>query len=248
MNTAALARRAAHDIAAPHEERAAGRHIDTAAAGISCFSCAGASGDGAAIYHLCAGSVLLPQTGGFRHAELIDRIGLAVHQREGGTVFHPDNAAAANQLQHIAVQVKGDLARDDNGGGYDKIRSALSRLGLQIIRAVGEGQLPADAILCQRGARRLGYFFLGKPDGALLLGVIIRQGAAVLQKLTAEIQVLLIWQSTVLILNFLLDIIDAVAAFHLQGQRFLPAQGAAIHINWHGMGGGEQHGQGQQYG
>ena len=89
MNTAALARRAAHDIAAPHEERAAFPHIDTAAV------FAVAAGDGAAIYHLCAGSVLLPQTGGFRHAELIDRIGLAVHQREGGTVFHPDNAAAA---------------------------------------------------------------------------------------------------------------------------------------------------------
>ena len=95
INTAALARRAAHDIAAPHEERAAFPHIDTTAAGISCFSCAGAAGDGAALYHLCAGSVLLPQTGGFRHTELIDRIGLAVHQREGGTVFHPDNAAAA---------------------------------------------------------------------------------------------------------------------------------------------------------
>ena len=95
IDTAALARRTAHNIAAPHEERAAFPHIDTAAAGISCFSCAGAAGDGAAIYHLCAGSVLLPQTGGFRHAELIDRIGLAVHQREGGTVFHPDNAAAA---------------------------------------------------------------------------------------------------------------------------------------------------------
>ena len=95
MNTAALTGRTAHDIAAPHEERAAFPHIDTAAAGISCFSCAGAAGEGAALYHLCAGSVLLPQTGGFRHTELIDRIGLAVHQREGGTVFHPDNAAAA---------------------------------------------------------------------------------------------------------------------------------------------------------
>ena len=95
INTAALTGRAAHDIAAPHEERAVFPHIDTTAAGISCFSCAGAAGDGAALYHLCAGSVLLPQTGGFRHTELIDRIGLAVHQREGGTVFHPDNAAAA---------------------------------------------------------------------------------------------------------------------------------------------------------
>ena len=95
INTAALTGRAAHDIAAAHEEGAVFPHIDTTAAGISCFSCAGAAGDGAALYHLCAGSVLLPQTGGFRHTELIDRIGLAVHQREGGTVFHPDNAAAA---------------------------------------------------------------------------------------------------------------------------------------------------------
>ena len=88
----------------------------------------------------------------------------------------------------------------------------------------------------------------GQLQGAFLLDIIIRQGTAVRQKLAVEIQVLLIWQSTVLILDLLLDIIDAVAAFHLQGQRFLPARGAAIHINWNGMGGGEQHGQGQQYG
>ena len=85
-------------------------------------------------------------------------------------------------------------------------------------------------------------------QGAFLLDIIICQSTAVLQKLAAEIQVLLIRRSAFLILDFLLDIIDAVAAFHLQGQPFLPAQGAAIHINWHGMGGGEQHGQGQQYG
>ena len=85
-------------------------------------------------------------------------------------------------------------------------------------------------------------------QGAFLLDIIIRQSAAVLQKSAAEIQVLLIRRSTFLILDLLLDIIDAVAAFHLQGQRVFPAQGAAIHINWHGMGGGEQHGQGQQYG
>ena len=85
-------------------------------------------------------------------------------------------------------------------------------------------------------------------QGAFLLDIIICQSTAVLQKLAAEIQVLLIRCDTVLALDLLLDIIDAVAAFHLQGQRFLPAQGVAIHINWHGMGGGEQHGQGQQYG
>ena len=80
------------------------------------------------------------------------------------------------------------------------------------------------------------------------MDIVIRQGAAVLQKLAAEIQVLLIWQSTVLILDLLLDIINAVAAFYLQHQRLLPPKVVAIHINWHGMGGGEQHSQGQQYG
>ena len=88
----------------------------------------------------------------------------------------------------------------------------------------------------------------GQLQGAFLLDIIICQSTAVLQKLAAEIQVLLIRCDTVLALDLLLDIIDAVAAFYLQGQPFLPAQGSAIHINWHGMGGGEQHGQGQQYG
>ena len=84
-------------------------------------------------------------------------------------------------------------------------------------------------------------------QGAFLLDIIICQSAAVLQKSAAKIQAFPIYRNTH-VLDLLLDIIDAVAAFHLQGQRFLPAQGAAIHITWHGMGGGEQHGQGQQYG
>ena len=84
-------------------------------------------------------------------------------------------------------------------------------------------------------------------QGAFFLDIIIRQRTAVLQKSAAKIQAFPIYRNT-RVLDLLLDIIDAVAAFHLQGQRVFPAQGAAIHINWHGMGGGEQHGQGQQYG
>ena len=87
MNTAALARRTAHNIAAPHEERAAGRHIDTAAGVVA------AAGDGAALYHLCAGSVLLPQTGGFLHAELVNGIGLAVNQRQLSILGDMDQVA-----------------------------------------------------------------------------------------------------------------------------------------------------------
>ena len=76
------------------------------------------------------------------------------------------------------------------------------------------------------------------------MDIIIRQGAAVLQKSVAKIQTFSIYRNT-RVLNLLLDIIDAVAAFHLQGQPFLPAHGAAIYINWHGIGGGEQHDQSQ---
>ena len=88
INTAALACRTAHDIAAPHEERAAGRHIDTAAGVVA------AAGDGAALYHLCAGSVLLPQTGGFLHAELVNGIGIAVNQRQLSIWDDMDQVAA----------------------------------------------------------------------------------------------------------------------------------------------------------
>ena len=87
INTAALACRTAHDIAAPHEERAAGRHIDTAAGVVA------AAGDGAALYHLCAGSVLLPQTGGFLHAELVNGIGIAVDQRQLSILGDMDQVA-----------------------------------------------------------------------------------------------------------------------------------------------------------
>ena len=85
MNTAALTGRAAHDIATPHEERAAFPHIDTAAAGISCFSCAGAAGDGAALYldNVFTLGILcrqLPQ--GVALIELVNGIGIAVNQRQ----------------------------------------------------------------------------------------------------------------------------------------------------------------------
>ena len=96
INTATLARRAAHDIAAPHEERAAFPHIDTAAAGISCFSCAGAAGDGAALYlydiFFGGGSICqLPQ--GAALIELVNGIGIAVNQRQPAILYDMDQVA-----------------------------------------------------------------------------------------------------------------------------------------------------------
>ena len=96
INTATLARRAAHDIAAPHEERAAFPHIDTATAGISCFSCAGAAGDGAALYlyDIFFGggfTCQLPQ--GVALIELVNGIGIAVNQRQLSILGDMDQVA-----------------------------------------------------------------------------------------------------------------------------------------------------------
>ena len=91
INTAALARRAAHDIAAPHEEGAAGRHIDTTAGVVA------AAGDGAAPYHdnvftlgiLCR---QLPQ--GVALIELVNGIGIAVDQRQPAILYDLNQVAA----------------------------------------------------------------------------------------------------------------------------------------------------------
>ena len=96
MNTAALARRAAHDIAAPHEEGAAFPHIDTAAAGISCFSCAGAAGDGAALYLydiFFGGGFICQLPQGVALIELVNGIGIAVDQRQLSILGDMDQVA-----------------------------------------------------------------------------------------------------------------------------------------------------------
>ena len=90
INTAALARRTTHDIAAPHEERAAFPHIDTAAGVVV------AAGDGAALYHdnvfilgiLCR---QLPQ--GVALIELVNGIGIAVNQRQLSILGDMDQVA-----------------------------------------------------------------------------------------------------------------------------------------------------------
>ena len=90
INTAALARRTTHDIAAPHKERAAGRHIDTTAGVVA------AAGDGAALYHdnvftlgiLCR---QLPQ--GVALIELVNGIGIAVNQRQLSILGDMDQVA-----------------------------------------------------------------------------------------------------------------------------------------------------------
>ena len=96
MNTAALTGRTTHDIAAPHEERAAFPHIDTAAAGISCFSCAGAAGDGAALYLydiFFGGGFICQLPQGVALIELVNGIGIAVNQRQLSILGDMDQVA-----------------------------------------------------------------------------------------------------------------------------------------------------------
>ena len=52
---------------------------------------------------------------------------------------------------------------------------------------------------------------------ALLLNVVVRQGATILQLLTGEDQALLVRRDTLLVLNLCLDVVDRVRRLHLEG-------------------------------
>ncbi|KAM0913282.1 hypothetical protein ACQ4PT_012266 [Festuca glaucescens] len=53
--------------------------------------------------------------------------------------------------------------------------------------------------------------------GGLLLDVIVRQGAAILQLLTSEDEALLVWGDALLVLDLGLHIVNGVGRLHLQG-------------------------------
>merc|ERR1719186_2338833 len=57
-------------------------------------------------------------------------------------------------------------------------------------------------------------------EGGLLLDVVVRQSAPVLQLLPSEDETLLVWRNTLLVLDFSLHILDAVGWLHLQGDGF----------------------------
>ncbi len=54
-------------------------------------------------------------------------------------------------------------------------------------------------------------------EGALLLDVIIREGATILELFTGENETLLIGRNTFLVLNLALDVVDRVTGFDLEG-------------------------------
>ena len=54
-------------------------------------------------------------------------------------------------------------------------------------------------------------------EGRLLLDVVVRQGAAVLELLAREDQALLVGRDALLVLDLGLDVVDGVGRLHLEG-------------------------------
>ena len=63
-----------------------------------------------------------------------------------------------------------------------------------------------------------------KVKGALLLDVVVRKSAAILELLASEDQTLLVGRNALLVLNLRLDVIDGVRRLDLKGNG-LPRQG-----------------------
>jgi len=54
-------------------------------------------------------------------------------------------------------------------------------------------------------------------EGRLLLDVVIRKGAAILELLSGEDETLLVWGDTFLVLDLGLDVVDGVRRLNLEG-------------------------------
>ncbi len=54
-------------------------------------------------------------------------------------------------------------------------------------------------------------------EGGLLLDVVVREGAAILELLASEDQTLLVRRDALLVLNLALDIVDGIRGLNLEG-------------------------------
>ena len=130
IDTAALLRRTAHDIAAPHEEGASGRHINTAAGVVA------AAGDGAALYLydiFFGGGFICQLPQGVALIELVNGIGFAVNQRQLAIFYDMDQVAApAGCFQQVAVQIDGHHSFHCLIGGDLNIPSQTDDCGIGI--------------------------------------------------------------------------------------------------------------------
>ena len=71
-------------------------------------------------------------------------------------------------------------------------------------------------------------------EGGLLLDVVVRQGAAVLQLLAGEDQTLLIRWDDLLVLDLGLDVVDGVRRLDIEGDLRGPSRSSRRSANHHG--------------
>jgi hypothetical protein len=91
--------------------------------------------------------------------------------------------------------------------------------GLNVVNGVRRLDLKGDGLSSQRLDENLHSSTKTEDqvEGRLLLDVVIRKGATILELLAREDEALLVWGDALLVLDFGLDIVNGVGGFNLQG-------------------------------
>jgi len=95
-------------------------------------------------------------------------------------------------------------------------------LGLNVLDAIGRFHFQGDGFASQSFDEDLHASTKTEDEmkRRLLLNVVIREGAAILQLLASKDQPLLIGRDPFLVLNLGLNVLDAIGRFHFQGDGF----------------------------
>jgi hypothetical protein len=90
-------------------------------------------------------------------------------------------------------------------------------LGLHVVNGVRALHLKSDCLTSKSLHEDLHTSSQAKNQvqGGLLLDVVVRQGATILQLLAGEDQPLLVWRNTFLVLDLRLHVVNSVRALHL---------------------------------
>jgi hypothetical protein len=92
-------------------------------------------------------------------------------------------------------------------------------LGLHVVDGVGALDLESDGLSSESLDEDLHTTTETKDQvkSRLLLNIVIRKSATILELLAGEDQALLVWRNTLLVLDLGLDIVDGVGRLHLEG-------------------------------
>jgi len=111
------------------------------------------------------------------------------------------------------------LAREDQSLLVRRDALLVLDLGLDVLDGVALLNLEGDGLAGQgldedlHAAAQTEH----QVKGGLLLDVVVRQGAAILQLLAGEDEALLVGRDALLVLDFLFHVVDRVRGFHVQG-------------------------------